>query len=70
MSLDSVGRAQFRVVLNHEEQYSVWPHGRDLPAGWRDAGFGGDKAECLAYIARTWTDMRPASLRSPAPTGR
>jgi MbtH protein len=51
------------VVINDEEQYSIWPQGRDLPAGWRLDGFTGTEEECLAYIDQTWTDMRPASLR-------
>jgi MbtH protein len=51
------------VVVNDEEQYSIWPVGRDLPAGWRADGFTGSEEECLAYIDETWTDMRPASLR-------
>ena len=53
----------YRVVVNHEEQYSIWPVTRDLPAGWSDAGKQGTKAECLAYIEEVWTDMRPLSLR-------
>ncbi|WP_273664743.1 MbtH family protein [Xanthomonas hortorum] len=53
----------YRVVVNHEEQYSIWPATRELPAGWRDAGKQGSKAECLAYIEQVWTDMRPLSLR-------
>jgi MbtH protein len=51
------------VVVNDEEQYSVWPVERDLPAGWRQEGFTGTEDECLAYIDEVWTDMRPASLR-------
>ena len=51
------------VVVNDEEQYSIWPAGRDLPAGWRGDGFAGTEDECLAHIEETWTDMRPASLR-------
>jgi MbtH protein len=51
------------VVVNDEEQYSIWPAERDLPAGWRQDGFTGTEDECLAYIDETWTDMRPASLR-------
>ncbi|HVR29032.1 MAG TPA: MbtH family NRPS accessory protein [Thermoanaerobaculia bacterium] len=53
----------YRVVVNHEEQYSIWPLDRDLPDGWREAGKSGSKAECLRYIGTVWTDMRPASLR-------
>jgi MbtH protein len=53
----------YKVVLNHEEQYSIWPADRENPAGWRDAGKQGTKAECLAYVDEVWTDMRPLSLR-------
>ena len=51
------------VVVNHEEQYSIWPTDRELPLGWRAEGFRGDKAACLAHIEEIWTDMRPRSLR-------
>lgn len=53
----------YKVVLNHEEQYSIWPAHRDNPLGWSDAGKSGSKQECLAYINEVWTDMRPLSLR-------
>ncbi|MCC5575690.1 MULTISPECIES: MbtH family protein [Microtetraspora] len=53
----------FLVVRNDEEQYSIWPSGRTLPAGWHDAGFSGAKQECLDHIETVWTDMRPLSLR-------
>lgn len=53
----------YAVVLNDEEQYSIWPVGRDLPAGWRPSGFSGQKEECLAHIDEVWTDIRPLSLR-------
>ncbi|MBL8102634.1 MAG: MbtH family protein [Anaerolineales bacterium] len=53
----------YKVVVNHEEQYSIWPADRELPLGWREAGKSGLKAECLAYIEEVWTDMRPLSLR-------
>jgi MbtH protein len=55
--------ATYKVVVNHEEQYSIWPADRENPAGWRDAGKVGPKAECLAYVEEVWTDMRPLSLR-------
>ncbi len=54
---------KFRVVINHEEQYSIWPADRDLPLGWKDAGFAGSKQEALDHIEEVWTDMRPLSLR-------
>jgi uncharacterized protein YbdZ (MbtH family) len=53
----------YKVVVNHEEQYSIWPAERENPLGWRDGGKSGPKAECLAYIKEVWTDMRPLSLR-------
>jgi len=53
----------YKVVVNHEEQYSIWPADRVNAPGWRDAGKTGDKSECLAYIKSVWTDMRPLSLR-------
>src|SRR5262245_5340332 len=53
----------FRVVVNHEEQYSLWPADREPPAGWNDAGKVGTRQECLAHIEEVWTDMRPLSLR-------
>jgi MbtH protein len=52
-----------RVVVNHEEQYSIWPIHKALPLGWNDAGKSGTKEECLQYIEEVWTDMRPLSLR-------
>nr|AUD12001.1 OrbH [Burkholderia cepacia] len=51
------------VVINDEEQYSIWPTFRPVPAGWREVGVRGPKADCLAHIETVWTDMRPASLR-------
>jgi uncharacterized protein YbdZ (MbtH family) len=51
------------VVINHEEQYSIWPEYKENPLGWKDVGKAGPKAECLAYIKEVWTDMRPLSLR-------
>jgi MbtH protein len=53
----------YKVVVNHEEQYSIWPADRENPLGWNDAGMTGTKEECLAYIKEIWTDMRPLNLR-------
>lgn len=53
----------FQVVVNHEEQYSIWPDYKAVPEGWRNAGKSGLKQECLDYIEEVWTDMRPLSLR-------
>jgi MbtH protein len=53
----------YRVVVNHEEQYSIWPADRENPLGWNDVGKSGTKQECLAYIEEVWTDKRPLSLR-------
>ena len=60
---DDEDTTEYRVVLNHEEQYSIWPVDQDLPAGWRADGVTGSKEECLAHIDEVWTDMRPLSLR-------
>ena len=54
---------QYKVVVNHEEQYSIWPAERENALGWVDAGKSGSKDECLAWIKEVWTDMRPLSLR-------
>ena len=53
----------YKVVVNHEEQYSIWPADRENPLGWSDAGKSGTKAECLAFIKEVWTDIRPLSVR-------
>jgi uncharacterized protein YbdZ (MbtH family) len=63
MSQDQLDDMQYQVVMNHEEQYSIWPAERDLPLGWRAVGKSGPKDDCLAYIKEVWTDMRPLSLR-------
>lgn len=55
--------AFYQVVVNDEEQYSIWPTKKSLPAGWRPCGRAGTKDECLDYIETVWTDMRPRSLR-------
>ena len=55
--------ATFLVVINDEEQYSIWPADRELPPGWRAEGTRGLRQACLDHIDRVWTDMRPRSLR-------
>jgi uncharacterized protein YbdZ (MbtH family) len=63
MTDDAEDQTIYQVVVNDEEQYSIWPADRELPAGWRPDGTTGRKAECLAHIDEVWTDMRPLSLR-------
>jgi MbtH protein len=63
MSIFDVEDAVFNVVMNDEDQLSIWPIDRDLPSGWRAAGVVGTKRVCLAYIEDHWTDMRPRSAR-------
>jgi MbtH protein len=53
----------YTAVINHEEQYSIWPADRELPLGWTAVGTPGRKEEVLAWIEEVWTDMRPKSLR-------
>ena len=53
----------YKVLVNHEEQYSIWPARQANPPGWREAGKTGSKVDCLAYVKEVWTDMRPRSLR-------
>ncbi|MEO1366811.1 MAG: MbtH family NRPS accessory protein [Acidobacteriota bacterium] len=55
--------AKFYVVVNREEQYSIWPEGRDVPDGWRIVREPAPRQESLDYIEGVWTDMRPLSLR-------
>ena len=61
-----VEERRFTVVVNDEEQYSIWPEAKKVPDGWSEVGFRGPKAHCLAYIDRTWLDMRPRSARTGA----
>ncbi|HEX3482639.1 MAG TPA: MbtH family protein [Kofleriaceae bacterium] len=58
----------YKVVMNHEEQYSIWPADRDNALGWRDEGTRGTKQACLDHIKEVWTDMRPLSLRKKLET--
>lgn len=60
---DSEHNTNYKVVVNHEGQYSIWPAERENPVGWKDGGKSGSKAECLAYVKEVWTDMRPLTLR-------
>ena len=53
----------YKVVVNSEEQYSIWPADREIPLGWNEAGKSGTKEETLNYVKEVWTDMRPLSLR-------
>ncbi len=53
----------YAVVVNHEEKYSIWSAGRDIPLGWKEVGKSGRKEGCLDHIEEVWADMRPPSLR-------
>lgn len=53
----------WRVVINLEDQYSIWPIRKEIPYGWREEGKIGTKEECLAHIKKVWVDMRPRSLK-------
>jgi MbtH protein len=66
---DQQGEALFEVVVNHEEQYSVWPADKPVPLGWRTVGKRGGRESCLAFIKETWVDMRPLSLRTQMESG-
>jgi MbtH protein len=63
MAWDDEDDLIYTVVVNHEEQYSIWPVNRELPLGWNTVGKTGLKQDCLDYIEEVWTDMRPLSLR-------
>jgi len=61
---DAQDQTRYTVVINHEEQYSIWPDDdRKLPAGWTEVGKSGSRQDCLDYIGEVWTDMRPKSVR-------
>ena len=61
--LNLPANTRYKVVINHEEQYSIWPANRKAPKGWRDTKKAGNLRACMAYIEEVWTDMRPLSLR-------
>lgn len=64
MSEETQDDIHYTVVINHEEQYSIWPDdGRGVPGGWEQVGKSGSRKECLDYIEEVWTDMRPKSVR-------
>ncbi|WP_406191003.1 MbtH family protein [Streptomyces griseus] len=52
----------YYVLVNAENQHSLWPGHVEVPAGWTQAFGAADRKKCLAYIEETWTDMRPQSL--------
>lgn len=60
---DTENATMYKVVINHEEQYSIWPADREYPEGWRAEGTVGTKPQCLEHINEVWTDMRPLSVR-------
>ena len=60
---DKKDNKTYKVVVNHEEQYSIWLDNLEIPLGWKDTGKSDRKQECLDYIKEVWTDMRPLSLR-------
>ncbi len=62
-SEETIDITLYKVVINHEEQYSIWPAAKGNPPGWRDAGRIGLKPDCLAYIKEVWTDMTPLTVR-------
>jgi MbtH protein len=55
---------RFRVVVNDEEQYALWPAGKYVPAGWHDTGVTGSEPDCQAHVRAVWTDLRPRSVRT------
>jgi MbtH protein len=61
---DKEDTTTYKVVVNHEGQYSIWPAEKQNPPGWADIGKTGHKTECLVYINEAWTDMKPLSLRA------
>jgi MbtH protein len=60
----TTAETEYTVVVNDEQQFSIWRSDRELPAGWRAEGVTGSKDECLDHIETVWTDMRPRSVRS------
>ncbi|GGW63048.1 MbtH family protein [Streptomyces lucensis JCM 4490] len=69
MFTDEKDAFTYVVVVNHEEQYSIWPQDKETPRGWRATDKAGAKDECLEHIRKVWTDMRPLSLRKQMERG-
>ncbi len=67
MSIDNEN-TEFLVVINDQQQYSIWPAFKDVPAGWKETGMRDKKAQCLEYINEHWLDMRPQDLRDALPS--
>lgn len=61
--MNLAAKADYQVVINHEEQYSIWPKGKKVPQGWKAIGVSGNRNRCQTHIQEVWTDMRPLSLR-------
>jgi MbtH protein len=66
---DQPDQTVYAVVVNDEEQYSIWPATYELPAGWRRTGMEGTESECGAYVEEEWIDMRPLSIRTSTEGG-
>jgi MbtH protein len=64
------GSMTYEVVVNHEQQYSIWPDFKAIPDGWQTVGKAGSKEACLTYIKATWADMRLLSLRQMDVVGK
>ena len=60
----SPATGDFVVLINHEEQYGIWPANKPVPEKWRSVGMTGSKEECLEYVRRVWGDMRPLSIKA------
>lgn len=68
MFRDFPDSTRYKVVINHEEQYSIWPEGTKNPSGWKDVGKAGSKQTCINYIEEVWTDMRPLAVHTKMAT--
>jgi MbtH protein len=63
MAVTTETEETYQVVVNHEQQYSLWPTDRELPPGWHTTGPAGTREECLTHIEHVWTDLTPLSVR-------